>query len=106
MDSLDFLGGAGGCSVGQTEGNDEQEDAEPPPSETSDEGEAGDWHSLTVSIKNAAASHCRCNTCDGVIQRSGGHGTRTRNPIRGAAFRMRLLAIRLPSGSTRRLSSI
>ncbi len=29
---------------------------------------------------------------------SGGHGIRTRNPIRGAAFRMRLLAIRLPSG--------
>ena len=42
MDSLDFLGGAGGRSVGQTEGNDEQEDVEPPPTETSDGGETGD----------------------------------------------------------------
>ena len=30
---------------------------------------------------------------------SGGQGTRTLNPLRGAAFRMRLLAIRVPSGS-------
>ena len=42
MDSLDFLGGAGGRSVGQTEGNNEQEDVEPPPTETSDGGETGD----------------------------------------------------------------
>ena len=39
MDGLDFLGGAGGRSVGQAEGNDEQEDVEPPPTETSDDGE-------------------------------------------------------------------
>ncbi len=37
------------------------------------------------SVRTAASSY------------SGGHGTRTRNPLRGAAFRMRLLAIRLPS---------
>ncbi len=30
---------------------------------------------------------------------SGGHGTRTRNPIRGTSFPMRPLAIRLPSGN-------
>ena len=29
---------------------------------------------------------------------SGGHGTRTRNPLRGTSFPMKLLAIRLPSG--------
>src|SRR5690606_19795794 len=29
---------------------------------------------------------------------SGGHGTRTRNPLRGTSFPMRPLAIRLPSG--------
>jgi hypothetical protein len=30
--------------------------------------------------------------------RGGGHGTRTRNPLRGTSFPMKLLAIRLPSG--------
>ena len=42
MDSLDFLGGAGGRSVSQAEDNDEQEDVEPPPTETSDDGEGSD----------------------------------------------------------------
>ena len=35
---------------------------------------------------------------------SGGHGTRTRNPIRGTSFPMRPLAIRLPSRSGFRVS--
>ena len=42
MDSLDFLGGGGGRSVSQAEDNDGQEDVEPPPTETSNKGEAGD----------------------------------------------------------------
>ena len=42
MDSLDFLGGASGRSAGQAERNHEQEDVEPPPAETSDDGDRGD----------------------------------------------------------------
>ena len=38
---------------------------------------------LTVSIKNAAASTCQTSTCDGTVSQGGGHGTRTRNPLRG-----------------------
>ena len=40
MDSLDFLGGAGGRSAGQAEGNDDEEDVESPPNEMRDDGEA------------------------------------------------------------------
>lgn len=42
MDSLDFLGGAGGRSAGKTEDNDEEGDVEPPPTEMSDDGQAAD----------------------------------------------------------------
>jgi integrase len=38
MDGLDFLGGAGGRSVGDNEGQRKEEDVEPPSSETSDNG--------------------------------------------------------------------
>ncbi len=34
---------------------------------------------------------------DGICQQGGGHGTRTRNPLRGTSFPMKPLAIRLPS---------
>ena len=37
-------------------------------------------------------------TCEPFYFCSGGQGIRTLNPLRGAAFRMRLLAIRVPSG--------
>jgi hypothetical protein len=42
MDSLDLLGGVGGRSASQTEGNDEQEDVEPTPTEMGDNGEPAD----------------------------------------------------------------
>lgn len=45
------------------------------------------------------AGPCFFGTYEPFLFSGGGHGIRTRNPIRGAAFRMRLLAIRLPSGS-------
>lgn len=37
---------------------------------------------------------------------SGGHGTRTRNPLRGTSFPMMPLAIRLPSGGEAKAYSI
>jgi hypothetical protein len=42
MDSLDFLGGAGGWSVGRTEDYNEEEDVEPSRTETSDDGQVAD----------------------------------------------------------------
>ena len=42
MDSLDFLGGAGGRSAGETEDNNEEGDDEPSCTEMSDDGQAAD----------------------------------------------------------------
>jgi hypothetical protein len=42
MNDLDFLGGAGGRSAGQTEGNRDKEDAEPLPTGSSDDGDNRD----------------------------------------------------------------
>ena len=42
MNDLDFLGGAGGRSAGQTEGNRDKEDAEPPPTGSGDDGDSPD----------------------------------------------------------------
>ena len=42
MDSLDFLGGAGGRSASKTEDNNEGGHVEPPPTEMSDDGQAAD----------------------------------------------------------------
>ena len=51
MDSLDFLGGAGGRSVGQAEENLHREDVEPQPNESRGEGGEDDRHSLgTVQL--------------------------------------------------------
>ena len=52
---------------------------------------------LTVSIKNAAATTCDTSGCDGDVCQSGGHGSRTRNPLRGTTSPMWPLTIRLPS---------
>ncbi len=43
---------------------------------------------LAVSIKIAAATCCTATRYDGVMGHSGGHGARTRNPLRGTSFPM------------------
>ena len=64
-------------------------------------GERGLW-SVTPSAYSAARPTCSRARVPGVLDEGGGHGTRTRNPLRGTSFPMRPLAIRLPSGRAMR----
>lgn len=50
------------------------------------------------SKQQRLATNWKSTSCEPRFYCSGGQGTRTLNPLRGAAFRMRLLAIRIPSG--------
>lgn len=50
-----------------------------------------------MSIKALSVSEGTSAAYDDAISRGGGHGTRTRNPLRGTTFPVWPLAIRLPS---------
>ena len=55
------------------------------------------WTTGGAGKRGWLASACCCLTCERCFFSSGGHGIRTRNPLRGTTFPVWPLAIRLPS---------